>query len=426
MRERRKQIADSKRSVIAPAICYLLSVFSGCKDEPAIPPKPTPAQIRQAHINEAPDDSAERKNLLNIARGAAVVSRTAEMTLESSAMLTIDGDPRTNWIAPTDDPAQMLTFSLGARTRIEQIGASSSPKAAVKTVRYETSIDGKTFTPLATQTLQREIGDQLVDVKPPVEANYLRASIVDAYGSLADFRSVVAHGTEVAPAQPRAVAGCWAINTFPAAFNEVAGTAFGWFDQRERMWLDGGFDGRVWRFVWIRGPQYGLIALSESPDSMHLSGLKFFEDADPYHSKDALFGDRRKCDVPAPQPTVDVLRTFLERHGYVPLYGMHFDDANRLVPQESAFAMHELARMLRDTAPRPVRLVSRELRGADAKSDMSVSVTRLQSLREELLRQKIDVSHVTFIAAGRENYRTAVWSEIMRTLQSGIELNIER
>jgi len=421
----RKQIADSRRAV-SLAISYLLSAFllACSKKEPPVPPPPPPDQIRAAHIAEAPDDSAERKNLLNIARGAAVVSRTAEITLDNSALRAIDGDPRSDWMTPGDDQAQTLTFSLGARSRIDEIGASSAPQAAAKNIRYESSLDGKTFTPLATQTLNRAWGDQLITVKPPVEANYIRVSTLDGFHTFVDLRSVVAHGAEVAPPQPRSISGCWSINTFPAAIVESGSAAFGWLDQGERLWLDGGFDGRVWRFVFARGPQIGMIAFSMSPDNTRISGLKWFEDADPKKLSDSLFGERQKCTIPPPKLSVDVLRTFLERHLWVPLYGLRFDDANQLVPAQSAFAVRELARLIHDVAPRPVRLVSRELRGADAKSDLAVSQARLESLRAELQRQKIDVSRVTFVAAGRESYHTAVWSEIMRTMQSGIEMDI--
>ena len=64
--------------------------------------------------------------------------------------------------------------------------------------------------------------------------------------------------------------------------------------------------------------------------------------------------------------------------------------------------------------------------GADAQSDKALSQARIESLRAELQRRKIDLSRVTFIAAGREDYHTAVWSEIMRTMQSGIELVLPR
>lgn len=425
MRDSRQQTADSRWSLVA--ICYLLSaVLFSCKNEPVIPAKPSPEQVRQAHIQEAPDDSAERRNLLNIARGAAVASRTGETTLENSALRAIDGEPRSDWISPAEDYQQTLTFSLAARSRLDAIGASSSVRAATKTIRYETSLDGKTFTPLATQTLEHRYGDQLLTLAPPVEANYIRASIIDGYvHPLIDLRSVIAHGTEVAPPAPRSISGCWSINTFPAAIIESDGTAFGWYDQRERMWLDGGFDGRVWRFVWVRGPQLGLIAFTETPDNQHISGLKWFEDADPHNLTLDLFGDRQPCTVPPPKIEADVLRTFLERHHFVPLYGLHFDDTtNRLAAAQSGFAIRELARLIQDVAPRPVRLVARELRSATANEDLAISRTRIDSLREELVRQKVDISRVTFVAAGREDYHTAVWSEIMRAMQSGIEMDI--
>ena len=191
------------------------------------------------------------------------------------------------------------------------------------------------------------------------------------------------------------------------------------------MWINGGFDGRVWRFVFVRGPQIGLLTFSMAPDNTHISGVKWFEDADPHKMSESLFGERQTCTVPPPQFSVDVLRTYLERHLWVPIYGFRFDDAtNQLIPQQSAFAVRELARLIADVAPRPVRIVSRELRGADAKSDLAVSQARLESLRAELVRQKVDLTRVTFLAPGRENFHTAVWSEIMRTLQSGIELDI--
>jgi len=424
----RQQTADSGQQtgvVFVSAVCCLLSAVWGCKKEPLIPPRPSPAEIRAAHIAEAGDDSWERTNLLNMARGAAVVSRTGEFTLENSALRAIDGDPNSNWLPPQDDPQQTLTFSLGTRSRIDSVGASTSLRTAVKTIRFESSLDGKTFTPLITQTVQRAWGPQVVDVKP-VEASFVRASIIDGYSSIIDLRSLIARGAEVAPAQPRSIAGCWSLNTFPAAIFEKGGTAYGWFDQRERMWLDGGFDGRVWRFVWTRGPQYGLIAFTMSPDNLHASGLKWFEDADPHNVGDSLFGDRRPCTTGPPEYKVDVLRTYLERHSFVPLYGLHFDDANQFVAGQSGFAISELARLIEDTAPRPLQIVSRELRGADASADLAVSKARLDSLHAELQREKIDLSRVTFVAAGRADYHTAVWSEIMRTMQSGIELGIPR
>jgi len=408
------------------SLAALLLLACSKKHETPIPPPPNPEQVRAAHIAEAPDDSAERRNLLNIARGAAVASRTGELMLENAAVRAIDGDPRSSWISPPDDPAQTLVFSLAARSRIDAIGASTTPRIATKTIRYETSLDGKNFTPLATQTLLRQAGDQVIDVKPPVEALYVRASTIDGYWAPLDLHSVIAHGTEVAPPKPRAIAGCWAINTFPAEFFERDGTAYGWLQDRERTWLEGGFDGRVWRFVWIRGPQFGLIAMTMTPDNNHLSAMKWFEDADPHKIGDSLFGDRRDCSGPPPQFSVDVLRTFLERHRWLPLYGLRFDDANHLVPEQSAFAVAELARLIHDVAPRPVHITSRELRGASADADRATSQTRVESLRAELLLRKVDLSRVTFIAAGRDDYPTAVWSEIMRTLQSGIEIQIPR
>ena len=398
----------------------MLSAASAC-EKLQLPPKPNPAQVRKAHIEQAPDDSVERRNLLNIARGAAVVSRTAEMSLENSALRTIDGDPTSDWFTPTGDTQQTITYSLAARSRIVSVGVSSSPKFPAKTVLFETSLDGKQFTQLTSLPLDVRAGDQMINV-PPVEASYVRMTTAESYGVNLDLRVVHAQGAELEQPARRSIDGCWAINTFPAAFTERGASAYGWFDQRERMWLQGGFDGRVWRFLWIRGPQFGLVALTMPPDSSHLSGLKWFEDADPYKIGDSLFGDRRECAEPQ-SPGPDVLTTFLDRQHWAPLYGLRFDDANQLVVNESEAALKELAKLI---ATRPVRLVSREMRGATALADRQVSQLRLNSLKVELTRRHVDLSRVTYAALGRDQFRTAVWSEIMRTLQSAIEVEDNR
>jgi len=407
--------------------CILFCLLAAaCKREPWVPkapPKPTPAQVRQAHIDQGADDSSERQNLLNTARGAAVVDRTAEYMLDNGAVRAIDGDPSSDWISPLGDPLQTLTFSFAAKSRIEKLGISSPPIYGVKTVTFETSLDGTHFTRAAQHVFERRKGEQLFDVTP-ADALYLRVTVDDTYAGTANLLSIIARGKELEPVAPRNISGCWAVNTFPAAFDEHGGTASGWFDQGERMWIEGGFDGRVWRFVWIRGPQYGLLAVTMPPGSERLSAQKWYIDGDPYNQAENLFGERRPCGAPDTAPRADVLRTYLDRHGYVPIYGLHFDASNALDAAASDFALSEILRLIAATTPRPVTLISRELRGADAAADRSTAQQRLDSLKAELTRRKADLSRVRFTARGRDDFRTAVWSEMERTLQSGIEIEI--
>jgi hypothetical protein len=83
------------------------------------PVKPAP---QTAAAPEPPMDVLEQGNLMNMALGASVVSRTAELTLDNSAIRAIDGDPLSTWTSPPSDNLQTIVFSAAAPMRIEQIG----------------------------------------------------------------------------------------------------------------------------------------------------------------------------------------------------------------------------------------------------------------------------------------------------------------
>jgi hypothetical protein len=416
------------RAILAVAV---LIATASCNEEPLpTPPKPNEQEIVQAHADQRPDDSAERLNLFNFARGASVVSRTGEVSLANSALRAIDGDPSSSWISPPADPEQTLTFALAAPSRVHQIGAASNAKLqfAARTLRFESSLDGKSWRPLTTVTLEPKYGEQLFDVKPPVDMLYLRVMTSEGYAggtnATIELRGVHARGEELAPPAPRQISGCWSINGFPAQFTEQGGAAFGFLDNGQQTWLDGGFDGRVWRFVWIRGPQFGVAAVTMPSDGARLSGLPWFEDVDNYKAGDSWFGERAARCPSMPKVSASVLHTFLERHHFVPLYGLHFDDQGALQAKQSEAALYELNGLVAGTAPRPLRIVSREFRGANEPADLKTSQVRLDSLRAELQRRGVDLSRVTFAALGRGEPHAVPWSEIMRVMQSGIEVEI--
>ena len=67
-------------------------------------------------------------NLLNLAYGAALVSRTGELNLESSAVNAIDGFSFSSWSSSPGAPEQTLVFALGGPSRIEQLGVTTTEK----------------------------------------------------------------------------------------------------------------------------------------------------------------------------------------------------------------------------------------------------------------------------------------------------------
>jgi F5/8 type C domain len=406
------------RPLAAALIAAVL--LAGCHRAPRGPQTARTGIVRDSYCY---DDSVDRMSLLDMAYGGAVVDRTAELTLDNSALRPIDGDYLNEWFSPPGDPYQSLLFALPAMCRITRIGlmTSTDPRNALRRAQIDVSPDGRTFTPLRPIALARRRGYQFVNVEPPVDATYLRVTVLAA-GAFASINSLDINGSELAPVAPRRIDGCWIVNAQPAAFTQSGSTARGFIEgeQRTRMYLDGGFDGRVWRFVWIRGPQSGLLALTQPPDSSALSGIGWYEHVEQQNATPSMIGRRIAC-ARVPATSFDVLRTFLDRRGYVPLYGLRFDDRNHLMTAESATALRELTQLIAGTDAR-MQLVSREIRGTSAEADRAAAQARLDSLRAELERERIDLDHVRFAALGRDDPHAIPCSQIQRRMDSDIEL----
>src|SRR6266545_7214875 len=166
----------------------LLAVLIGaCRGAPAPPP------ARAAEGGGAPRrNDSERGNLLNIALGASVVSRTAELTLDWSALRAIDGDPVSAWNSPSYDAKdQSIVFALPARTRIEKLGIRTEKEESLRaaTLQVDSSMDGVNFAPLASLKLVPTGDLQLFSVRPR-DIIYLRVTTVDVPGRFATLQSV--------------------------------------------------------------------------------------------------------------------------------------------------------------------------------------------------------------------------------------------
>src|SRR5687768_12396038 len=103
-----------RRGVLAAALLVAL----GCGEagteveSPAVAEQPT----------RPPAADHDKQNLLNIAHGASLVSRTAESDLEQSALHAIDGIETSRWVSPTGDGNMTAIFTLAAPAKIERLG----------------------------------------------------------------------------------------------------------------------------------------------------------------------------------------------------------------------------------------------------------------------------------------------------------------
>jgi len=380
-------------------------------EKPATPPVPPPRPL----------DASENGNLLNMAFGASVVSRTAEQTLEASAVRAIDGDPESAWTSPPADNNQTIVFALPAPARIEQVGVRTDSRKsfAVTKIRFEASSDSKTFTTIAEPQLASSEEPQLFPITP-VTASYLRVTTTEAPGLFALLKSVHARGTYMSQPTAQPIAGCWKINGKRAEFIDETGRIRGVIGEANQIKLQGGLDGTLYRLIWTRGPEWGYAAITISPDGKHLTGIKWHEEPLNWTFGDSWFGERCDRVIPsvsegpggrvvlraAPTPRSlahardDIRFDFLQRARRLPMFGGDAD-------------LDVVMRLLSEG--KRVKLVARDYRGV-------LQEPKLNALREALQKRGADLSRVDFGALGDKKPRYPIENELMRSLYGVVEI----
>ena len=397
----------------------LLLVIANCSRH--APERPA----EQPFASNLPTDIVnERSSLLDAARGATIVSRTGEALLTTSAMNTIDGEIVTFWIPPPHDYPQSIVIALAAPSRIDRVGFRSLKKvhSEANHVTFESSMDGVKWQPLAAMTSRAIDQAQWADVAP-AEAAYLRVTIPDpAYGDHdAHIYSLLARGTELAQPTNAPVDGCWSVNGEAAKFAQRGARATGVIEQsKQPMFLAGGTNGRVWRFSWIHGNDYGFTLLTVSPDGKHLSALNWHEEAIPIFTAFPWFGDRGDCAATPLRDDVPI--ALLHRAGHVSLFALQFDATGNLLADASREELQSLTSIIRGV-PVPIRIVAHEYR-EDSKRNKEIAEREIASVRAALAN--VDLSRVEFIAAGSDSPRHVPESDAARTIYSSVDVEVRR
>jgi F5/8 type C domain len=407
------------------ALLALLLILSCAQPAPkrAIarrPQKPGPYVLPTDTVNE-------RTSLLDITRGATIVSRTGEAMLVTSAISIIDGQIGTFWTPPPRDYPQSIVVALGARSRIDRVGFRTLTEGGYEAnhLTFERSLDGAAWQPLATMTARQIDQAQWLDVAPS-EAAYLRVTIPDAKSAVHDvrLRSLLARGTEIGPRSDPPIDGCWSINGEAASFVQRGSQASGVLAQgAQPVLLAGGTNGRIWRFNWIRGHDFGFVALAVSPDGKHLSALVWHEEAIPLFTAIPWFGERTPCAAPA--RSGDVASAVLQRAEHVPMFALQFDAAGEFQTEASREELQSLASIIR-SAPLALRIVAHEFRQSDAKHDKEIAEHEIASLHKALANLGTDLSRVEFIAAGSDAPRQTPGSDAARAIYSSVEVEVRR
>lgn len=402
-------------------VSLVVSLLAGActREEPVIPAPMKPAEVPKYTTDIEPDFDTD--NLLNLAYGASVVSRTAEATIDSSAVHAIDSTMRTNWMSPPSSPEQTIVFSLLVPARIKRIGVLNSDADidSPTTVTFETSSDGVQWHLL--QKLQTKGGEepQLWDVTPTV-AQFLRVSTTG--NSTISVRSFHALGEELQPPVLPPIEGCWRINDVPARFVRDGATITGILGTTPPTLIDGGTNGRVVELMWTQGAMWGYGVITLAPNAATLSGLRIHEEISTQQYGEGWFGDRVPCDgitLAAPQAGTLASRAPNDRWS---AYGIVFDANDAIVAEPSRAALDALAKRIAAAPSQRFRVIAHELRNADAKLNRQQTEKRIASLRAAMQTRGIDGARIEFVSAGDQWSEPPIATALQRLMASRIDL----
>ena len=400
----------SSRAVVLLLCCALLACRADAPP-PAAAKAPAPARIAST-----PDNDSD--NSLNLMYGAAVVSRTGELHLENSAVHTIDGFVETIWTSAPGVPEETLVYSMLAPTRLQRVGISTNAgDDTVDSVAFAPSMDGKPWTELGTLKTTRTDQRQFLDVKPIV-AQYLRVRTIDPAGHYyIRLRGVHAIGEEVGAPKTPSFGGCWIINGEMAHLAQNGARITGMIGSDPPTYLDGGTDNRAGMIMWLRGATWGYAVITRSPDGQHLSGLSFYEEVDK-NIGEGWFGERCAGNLIV-GGRGQLLALFARAKRYS-LYGLAFDENDRLAEKLSAPALDTLVNVL-DSSPGSYKIVARELRYTPEQNRQHAAA-RLQAIRAALEQRGVNLSRIQFVNAGGDTGGIVLRSSLQRALLSRVDL----
>jgi hypothetical protein len=402
------------------ALVLMMAMLAAACREPAPPraAKGTAKPVRPP----ATGDEMERGNLLTMALGASAISRTAELTLDQSALRAIDGNPGSAWNSPpSDGKGQTLVFALAARTTVDKLGILTPQQNhfRVTEIQFDSSVDGVNFTPAGKFKLGVTDDPQLFPIVPR-EMVYVRLTTLAVAGRFARIQSVLVRGSSQATPKQQPISGCWSMNALPASFTNDRGRITGSLGGDHPISFDGGTDGLMYRLAWLSGPAWGFAAINTAPDGKHLSGLRWYEEPRFYSSAESWFGDRTRCEGTQQPP--DIGEAFMKRAGRYPLFGLRFDSDGALVAGQSTAALDWLAGFARRHPSQQLRLLSREYRLPGADQNHKRSQARLDSLKAALQKRGIDTAKFDWVAMGSDTPREKMQEDLMRAMDSVVEL----
>jgi len=399
---------------LLPGAITLLALLACGKEEPSAP-----------SAAAATSTASETRNLASVINGATVIDRTAEASLDYSALAAFDSDPQTVWSTPPVNLQQTVTLALPATTRVEAVTIRTSTTRAargVRTLEFSLSSDGIAFTPAVRLIVPKQTPGQSFPVAA-ADARFVRFKTIDTYGEteVIDVPSIEVHGRETQQFVSRSLAGDWTINEAAASFIQTGLRGRGIIRTDPPMFLDGAWHERTFRFLWTRGRKKGVGVLTLDSESRRLSGFWWFGEARRDWLGSALFGS--KSDTATAFEPANVMKVFLARDRSVPLPQIV---ASNHDPAGNGSIISELRTLISENPAARFRITARDWTGATAEERQRIAQEQMTSFRRAFSeRASGEPPNVSFLAVGEPDVSAKSDQPLSRLLMSRFVLEVD-
>lgn len=299
---------------------------------------------------------AERVDLLDLANGAVVLSKSSEYGgTQWSALALLDGTPTLGWCSAKDKalPHEVL-IELARPTALDtivfdqtKVEESGYPGISVKAVEVWAS--NVSSTEGFTKILQAELpkgGRQELKLPAPVPARWLKFVIRSNWGDphYTELMELDSFGQALPGAVVQApLSGIFATNYGLLRVEQSGSSVHGCYDHDGGV-LTGTTDGRVVSFEWREneGTQIGtaMMILSSKGDSLNGFWYENGALAGNWYGERARPGEQPACKVAG--GGANAIATNLSQSGRVVTYGILFDTASDKIKPESESTLNEV------------------------------------------------------------------------------------
>ncbi|HSA58632.1 MAG TPA: OmpA family protein [bacterium] len=320
------------------------------------------AQAPNAPVAMAPPP-AERTDLLDMANGAVVLSKSSEYGgAKWSALALVDGAPDVGWCSADKAPfPHEVLIELARRASVESIvfdqtQAQDSGYAGISSKDVEVWASNASPADGFAKALQIQLpqgGKQEFRLPAPVTARWLKFVIRSNWGNAnyTELMELEAYGQPVpGPAAQAPLTGTYNTNYGPITLNQAGSTVTGCYYDGDGS-LNGTTDGRVVQVEWRQngGKKFGTALMVLSARGDFLNGF-WYEHGSLAGS---WFGDRPKdggksqCRTASAAPGAaaqepSAIATNIAQTGRAIIYGVLFDTASDRIRAESDPTLNEV------------------------------------------------------------------------------------